>query len=51
MAKFNVKTDAKGEFRFNLAAEGCKVEVQGRGLAGLEKARSNPPDLLILDLC
>ncbi len=36
--------------RFNLAAEGCKVEVQGRGLAGLEKARSNPPDLLILDL-
>ncbi len=36
--------------RFNLAAEGCKVDVQTRGLAGLEKAKANPPDLLVLDL-
>ncbi|MCW5829086.1 MAG: response regulator [Deltaproteobacteria bacterium] len=36
--------------RFNLAAEGYKVEIQSRGLSGLDRARTNPPDLLILDL-
>jgi len=35
---------------YNLEQAGYVVETAGDGRAGLEKAQSNPPDLLILDL-
>lgn len=33
-----------------LSCEGYRVEVAGDGMAGLQKAREHPPDLVILDL-
>jgi DNA-binding response OmpR family regulator len=36
--------------RNNLEIEGYEVEVAGNGAEGLETARRNPPDLVILDL-
>ncbi|MEW6775638.1 MAG: response regulator transcription factor [Bdellovibrionota bacterium] len=36
--------------RFNLSEEGFRVETAARGLDGLERLRTKPPDLLILDL-
>ena len=36
--------------RNNLEIEGHRVEVAADGVSGLERARSSPPDLVILDL-
>ncbi len=36
--------------RNNLEIEGYEVEVESNGRHGLDKARSNPPSLIILDL-
>ena len=51
MAKFNVKTDAKGEFRFNLAADNGQVVLSSEGysakagmLNGIESVRKHAVD-------
>lgn len=51
MAKFNVKTDAKGEFRFNLAADNGQVILSSEGytkkdscLNGVESVRKHAAD-------
>lgn len=51
MAKFNMKTDAKGEFRFNLAADNGQVVLSSEGytakasaLNGVESVRKHAVD-------